>query len=178
MPERIPAFGCAAVPSPTKKLMIVWAAASGVGSADARGVAAAAAGLASRVLIVDFLLEVAVVLAGSEPDGIDETVLSDDLGRTFFFGAAECPVDFDDPPADELLDVEGPLDPAEPVESAAATAGIEAIAAPTPRATADAPSHVNACELASAARPKSTRFNCIRLVRSPRRPFNSVRSTP
>ncbi|WP_431234631.1 hypothetical protein ACQ856_08835 [Mycolicibacterium psychrotolerans] len=123
------------------------------------------------------MLEVAVSLAETAADGLDETVLFDVLGRTFFFGAAECPVDLDGPLADELLDVDDPLDPADPVESAEATAGIEAIAAPTPKATADAPSQVNACELASAARPKSTRFNCILLLRSPRRPFNSVRST-
>ncbi|WP_344790539.1 hypothetical protein [Mycolicibacterium pallens] len=115
-------------------------------------------------MLVDFLLEVAVsefCWAESEP----ETALFDALGRTLDLDAAECPVDFDGAPADELLDVDGPFGPAEPVASAEATAGIDAIAAPTPNATADAPSHVNACELASAARPNSTRFNCILVAR-------------
>ena len=42
-----------------------------------------------------------------------------------------------------MLDADDPFEPAEPVESADATAGTEAIAAPTPSATAEAPIHVN-----------------------------------
>ncbi|WP_165774084.1 hypothetical protein [Mycolicibacterium sphagni] len=44
---------------------------------------------------------------------------------------------------DELLDADDPFEAAEPVESADATAGTEAIAAPTPSATAEAPTQVN-----------------------------------
>jgi hypothetical protein len=129
-------------------------------------------------VLVDFLLEVAVspvCWAESAPDGLDETALVDAAGRTFDLETAECPVDFDGPLGDELLEVDGPLEPAEPVASADAVAGIDATAAPTPKATAEAPSHAKACELASAARPNSTRFNCILLARPPRRCAESVR---
>jgi hypothetical protein len=54
-----------------------------------------------------------------------------------------CADDFDESPDDELLDVDDPFAAADPVESADATAGTEAIAAPTPSATADAPTQVN-----------------------------------
>ncbi|MCB1263458.1 MAG: hypothetical protein KDB56_02490 [Mycobacterium sp.] len=47
--------------------------------------------------------------------------------------------DDDDEPEDEDDDVDDPVDPGEPEVSANAMAGIDAIAAPTPNATARAP---------------------------------------
>jgi hypothetical protein len=131
-------------------------------------------------VLVDFLLEVAVSVdcaVGADTDPPDEdTVLDGFTGVPDFVGAI-CPVDFDGPLADELLEVDGPFDPAEPVASADAAAGIDAMAAPTPKATAEAPSHAKACELPSAARPNSTRLNCILPPRALRRPFASLRRT-
>ncbi|EHB49970.1 pterin-4-alpha-carbinolamine dehydratase [Mycolicibacterium rhodesiae JS60] len=77
-----------------------------------------------------------VVLAASFL-GLDAETLLD--GRTLGPGRdePECPVDLG-----ALLAVDGPDDPAGPAVSAAATAGVEAIAAPTPRAIADAPIHM------------------------------------
>ncbi|WP_319435464.1 hypothetical protein [Mycobacterium sp. RTGN5] len=55
-------------------------------------------------------------------------------GRGFVRLGPACAVGFDGPLADELL---------EPVESADATAGMDASAAPTPSATAEAPTQVS-----------------------------------
>jgi hypothetical protein len=63
--------------------------------------------------------------------------------RGFCRAGPACADDFDDSPDDELFDADDPFVPADPVESADATAGTEAIAAPTPRATAEAPTQVN-----------------------------------
>ena len=49
------------------------------------------------------------------------------------------PVDDDETDDPDELDELTPVEPAEPVVSAKATAGIDAIAAPTPKATANAP---------------------------------------
>ncbi|TGD85486.1 hypothetical protein BayCH28_20885 [Mycolicibacterium sp. CH28] len=74
----------------------------------------------------------------------DPDVESLDCGRGFDRAVPPPPVDFDDAgPADELLDDAEPLEAAEPPVSAEATAGIDAIAAPTPRAIAEAPNQVN-----------------------------------
>ncbi|MEZ0359144.1 hypothetical protein [Mycobacterium sp. SA01] len=61
--------------------------------------------------------------------------------RGFCRAVLACPVDFAGPLAAELFVVD-PLASDEPLESADATAGSEAMAAPTPRATAEAPSQV------------------------------------
>lgn len=67
-----------------------------------------------------------------EPSGNEEPSDADDVPAD----AVEVPVD---EPDDEELDEVEPLEPAEPVVSANATAGLVAIAAPTPSATASAP---------------------------------------
>ncbi|WP_167107819.1 hypothetical protein [Mycobacterium sp. DL592] len=92
-----------------------------------------------RVAAAGFLVDVAAVLAADAE--------SPCAGCGFFAARddAECPVDFGDPPAVELLDADGPVDPVAPPSSADAT-GIDAIAAPTPSAMADAPIQVAACE--------------------------------
>jgi hypothetical protein len=98
------------------------------------------------------LLEVFVVRAGvdAEPDD-----------RGFCRAGPACADDFDESPVDELLDADESFEPADPVESADATAGTEAIAAPTPSATAEAPTQVNilrwpgACRFGAAIPPNS-----------------------
>ncbi|BBY62869.1 hypothetical protein MHEL_11120 [Mycolicibacterium helvum] len=144
----MPPLGCAAVPLPKKKLTSVWrppptptAADLGVLLADATAAAGTggaelsedAAGVA---LVVTVLSCTAVFLVPREGrTGLDE------LG--FFLAGPAWAFDFGDSPDDELLDADDPFEAAEPVESAAATAGTEAIAAPTPSATAEAPIQVS-----------------------------------
>ncbi|TGD89869.1 hypothetical protein BayCH28_04590 [Mycolicibacterium sp. CH28] len=103
-------------------------------------VVVAAALLAEAVLAATsdvFLPEVAVRLADAAESLVPDCALLTALDD------AECPVE---PPVDELLDVDGPFDP--PVSPVSAdAAGIEAMAAPTPNATAEAPSQVHECDL-------------------------------
>ncbi|SBS76535.1 hypothetical protein MHPYR_330026 [uncultured Mycobacterium sp.] len=111
MPAMIPALGCAAVPLLMKKLTT----SAGVGKAGT----AAALGAAVRAAAADLVT------------GLDDFDAAGGFGRT----VGRCwPVDF------VLLDVLGPFVPADPAVSADAVAGIEASAAPMPRAIADAPS--------------------------------------
>jgi hypothetical protein len=112
-------------------------------------------GAARPVTVGVALRVVAVPLACTAEDTFDE-----DCGRDDEPVLDVCFVDLDGPAADELLDVDASFDPVEPEASADATAGIEAMAAPTPSATAEAPIHVKTRELLSAARPYSTRLSC------------------
>ena len=149
MPTKIPPLGCAAVPLPKKKL-----ARSGPARFGVEVTAAAFLFGAARPVTVGVALRVvAVPLACTAEDTFDN-----DCGRDDEPASVVCFVDLDGPAADELLDVDASFDAVEPEASADAIAGIDAMAAPTPRATADAPIHVNTRELPSAAIPNSTRL--------------------
>ncbi|WP_163806055.1 hypothetical protein [Mycolicibacterium anyangense] len=120
---------------------------------ESLAVAEAAAGF--DVTIAESALVVAAALAATSVAFLPEVAVrfAGVLGSLFaerafwaVFGDAAPPVALDGPAVDELLDADGPLDPPAPALSADAT-GIEATAAPTPRATADAPSQVHAYDL-------------------------------
>jgi hypothetical protein len=142
---RIPASGCAAVPLLKKKLT----------SDSTLALTPTAAEVGVRV--TDAAAEGARVLSCPADVVVPLTARAGGLltvveRRSFVRVGPACVADFDGPPAEELLDATDPFEPAEPVESADATAGIDAIAAPTPSATAEAPTQVNTLRLPGAAR--------------------------
>jgi hypothetical protein len=156
----MPPLGCAAVPLPKKKLTSVsrppptpTAAEVGVLATEAAALEtfdtelADSAGAAAAVTVAVFLVGLGFRLPATDDRGFCRA------GPAFAVGLS---LD------DELLEEAEPFEPAVPVESAEATAGTDAIAAPTPRATAEAPIQVSilrwpgADSLGTAIPPNST----------------------
>jgi hypothetical protein len=170
----MPPLGCAAVPSPKKKLtsasipaptpttaevgvlVTTDAAAAGVRTTGDTGLTAATVGVvsdATALFLVSVLPSAAFVVVSFVIRAVPAPLfvaVADVLGgdtvvddRGCWRPEPACAVDFEESPDDELLDVAELFEPAEPVASADATAGTEAIAAPTPSTTAEAPTQVS-----------------------------------
>ncbi|AQT78872.1 hypothetical protein B1R94_05760 [Mycolicibacterium litorale] len=151
----MPPSGCAAVPLLKKTLSsesnppaTSTAGEAGVLVTDADTTAVARESGATRVTesaiasartLDEGFLTVPVVPAAGRDDPL--RIAPDELGRGFVRAGPACTVDFA-APADEPLEAADPFECALLPVSADATAGMAAIAAPTPSATAEAPIQV------------------------------------